>query len=81
MTSGKRGLGKSLDAQDRISRAHNNGVATSQLGHCHNHKGLREWAQTSRLALLGLEAWVNLVDDIDPALTAHDLTRCMAGLQ
>jgi hypothetical protein len=31
--------------------------------------------------LLGFEAWVDFVDDVNPAFTAHDLARSMACFQ
>src|ERR1051325_4520478 len=36
---------------------------------------------TKRSALLGFEARVGLVDDVDPALAAHELAVAMARLQ
>jgi hypothetical protein len=35
---------------------------------------------TERLALAGLEAGVGLVDDVNPALAAHDTAILVAGL-
>jgi hypothetical protein len=41
----------------------------------------RKWAGAGTSALAGLEAPVRLIDDVDPALAAHDAIVAVAAAQ